>query len=365
LKQIKFEEYYNKILGSWLGRVAGDQIGAPVEFRPYIFIKHKYGIINSYLKPVDINFVNDDEMYEICALIALEKYGSALKSKDIAKIWVNHLYRDNYTAENAALKNLRNGIEPPKSAINKNIWYDAIGAQMRADIWGLICPGCPEMAKYYAEIDGSISHAGIGIEGEIFVAILISNAFFETNIRKNIQNAITYLPTREKSAYTDIVLTAIDLYDQYPNNFRKARQYFMKYWSKVRKELKNKADCRRRYKFLNRLISGVHILPNAGFIIFSLLYGRDNKEDPLGLSICTAAMLGLDTDCNCGNVGAIIGAQIGAKKIKPNWSKPLKNTFNTYVKGHENWKISELALRIAKVGKQICETKCKSFVRIE
>ncbi|GAG55831.1 unnamed protein product, partial [marine sediment metagenome] len=130
----------------------------------------QYGTIDSYLKPVDVNYVNDDEMYEICALIALEKHGIDLSSKDIAKEWVDRLYNQTFTAERVALKNLKKGIEPPKSGITKNIWYDAIGAQMRADIWGQICPGCPRMAKYYAEIDGSISHAGIGIDGEVYIA---------------------------------------------------------------------------------------------------------------------------------------------------------------------------------------------------
>ena len=29
--QISSKVYYNKVLGSWLGRVAGDFVGAPVE----------------------------------------------------------------------------------------------------------------------------------------------------------------------------------------------------------------------------------------------------------------------------------------------------------------------------------------------
>ncbi len=365
MKQIKFENYYNKVLGSWIGRVAGDHVGAPIEFKPYDFIMQQYGTIDSYLKPVDVNYVNDDEMYEICALIALEKHGLDISSKDIAKEWVDRLYTQNFTAERVALKNLRKGIEPPKSGITKNIWYDAIGAQMRADIWGQICPGCPRMAKYYAEIDGSISHAGIGIDGEVYVAILISNAFFEKDIRKNIHNSIKFFPLREESRYTDMIFKAIELYDENPNDFRKARKKLMEYWNTIRVELVQKANVRRKREFLNHeILSGVHVLPNAGFIILSLLYGANTKEDPLGRSICIAAMLGLDTDCNCGNVGAIVGAQIGAEMIKSKWRKPLKDTFNTYVKDYEHWKISELASRIAKIGKQICETKCKDIVNI-
>ncbi len=116
---------------------------------------------------------------------------------------------------------------------------------------------------------------------------------------------------------------------------------------------------KRRIMFLNKYISAVHVLPNTGIIILSLLYGAENQEDPLGKSICTAAMMGMDTDCNCGNIGAIIGAQIGDKKISVKWKEPLQDTFSTYVKGHEKWKITELAKRVSEIGMKIVKEKCK------
>ena len=75
-------------------------------------------------------------------------------------------------------------------------------------------------------------------------------------------------------------------------------------------------------------------------------------------------MMGLDTDCNCGNIGAIIGAQLGAEKIPSKWKDPLKDTFSTYVKGYEKWKITELAQRIAIIGKKVITEKCESQIKI-
>jgi ADP-ribosylglycohydrolase len=106
------------------------------------------------------------------------------------------------------------------------------------------------------------------------------------------------------------------------------------------------------------------VLPNIGIIILSLLYGALDKEDPLGRSICIAAMMGLDTDCNCGNIGAILGAQLGAEKIPSKWKDPLQDTFSTYVKGYEKWKITELAQRIADIGKKVIKEKCSGTVEI-
>ena len=97
MKEITSEEYYNKVFGSWLGRVAGDFVGIPVELKSYASIKAKYGDIISYPEPIDLNHVNDDEMYEIIALIALEKYGIDLTAEKIAREWVSLLKREDFT----------------------------------------------------------------------------------------------------------------------------------------------------------------------------------------------------------------------------------------------------------------------------
>jgi ADP-ribosylglycohydrolase len=372
--KISSKEYYNKVLGSWLGRVVGDFVGAPVEFQPYSLIKEKYGDITYYPEPIELNQVNDDEMYEICALIALERHGINLTAKNIAQEWVNLLYKLNFTAEEVALKNLRNGIWPPESGLNNNFYYDAIGAQMRADIWGQIAPGCPEIAKNYAKLDGCISHADIGIEGEVFVAVLLSQAFFENNIKTNIDSALKFIPPAEESLYTQMIKTSIKIYEQNSDDFRNAREALIDYWNDVRKNKLDKSGIkgslsesilnRKRKMFLKGAYSGVHVLPNIGIIILSLLYGAQDKVDPLGRSICIAAMMGLDTDCNCGNIGAIMGAQLGADKIPSKWKDPLEDTFSTYVKGYEKWKISELAQRISDIGKKVIKEKSQDILRI-
>ncbi len=368
MKEISSAEYEEKVLGSWIGRVVGDHVGAPLEFRPHGEIQEKYGNLSYYPQPVDPDYVNDDEMYEICALIALEKHGIDLTARDIAQEWIDLLYKLNFTAEQVALKNLRKGIWPPESGIINNMYHDAIGAQMRADIWGQISPGCPKMAKFYAEIDGSISHAGIGIEGEIFIAVLIANAFFEKDIMKNIELALKVFPPKEESLYVQMVQKALSIHGEYPQDFRKGRELLIDYWDDVRvnKLIADPTSTKKRNrKFLNEVVSGVHVLPNAGIIVLALLYGRDNQEDILGSSICIAGMMGLDTDCNCGNIGAIIGAQLGASQIPDKWKDPLENKFSTYVKGHEKWKISNLAKRISEIGKKVVKNKCLDSVNIK
>ncbi|MBY9005110.1 MAG: ADP-ribosylglycohydrolase family protein, partial [Candidatus Lokiarchaeota archaeon] len=354
---------------SWLGRIAGDFIGAPLELRPIKIIERRYGEIKYYPKKIDLTYVNDDEMYEIIALIALEKYGLDLTAKDIALEWVKLLKYDKavFTAEKVALNNIRSDIFPPESGTHNNSYFDFIGAQMRADIWGQIAPGCPEIVKHYCEMDGSISHAGVGIEGEIFVALLVSNAFFENNIRQNIEQSLTFLPNENESLYTKTVKKAIFLYEQNPDDFRKAREILItEYWRKVKEDLIHKEPSGEsdRAKILKGIESKVHVIPNIGIIVLSLLYGAQDKVDPFGRSICIAGMMGYDTDCNCGNIGAMLGAKLGADNIPLKWKDPLQDTFSTYVKGHEKWKISELSRRIGNIGVKVLKEKCSEVVRL-
>ncbi len=360
MRDLTSNEYYNKVHGSWIGRVAGDFVGAPLELRPIKTIERRYGEIRDYPKKINLNYVNDDEMYEIIALISLEKYGLDLTAKDIALEWVNLLKYDKavFTAEKVALNNIISSILPPESGIHNNPYFDFIGAQMRADIWGQIAPGCPDIVKHYCEMDGSISHAGIGIEGEIFVALLISNAFFENDIRENIEQTLSFLPNESESLYTKTVKKAIYLYEQNTDDFRQAREVLInEHWRKIKEELINSELTfeTERALILKGIESKIHVLPNIGIIVLSLLYGAQDKEDPLGRSICVAGMMGYDTDCNCGNIGAILGARLGAEKIPSKWREPLQDTFSTYVKGHEKWKISELARRVANMGENVAQ----------
>ena len=116
MMEISYKEYYNKVLGAWIGRVAGDFVGVPVELKSYDDIKERYGDITDYPEPIDLNHVNDDEMYEIIALIALEKYGIDITAKEIAQEWKNLLSREDYvfTAEKIALNNLKANIKADK-----------------------------------------------------------------------------------------------------------------------------------------------------------------------------------------------------------------------------------------------------------
>ena len=356
------DEYYDKVFGAWLGRVVGSHFGAPLEFRPFSYTQRKYCMggqkeITGYVRRVNPDQVNDDEIYEIVGLVALEEKGIDITSADIAREWDKRLYKMQFSAEKVALNNIRKGLMPPDCAseANGNIWYDAIGGQMKADIWGLIAPNCPEVAAHYAEIDGKVAHQGVGVEGEIFIAGMVSNAFHEPDVKRLIRESLELLPP--ESAYRQFVETTVSIQQKH-RNWKPAREEMLREWRRIRGTLRKGASFKRRFVYPNGFASGLHVLPNAGIIVLSLLYGAGDAVDPFGRAICIGGMMALDTDCNCGNLGAIMGTILGAKGIPSNWSEPLNDTFHTYVRGYEHWKISELASRICNVGKSIVAVKC-------
>lgn len=53
-----------------------------------------------------------------------------------------------------------------------------------------------------------------------------------------------------------------------------------------------------------------------------------------------------------------MGITLGARGIPSAWKDPLEDTFHTYVKGYEHWKISELARRICEAGKRVIAATC-------
>lgn len=356
MKLLNRLEYYDRVYGSWLGRCIGSALGAPIEFRPYKYIKLRYGEITNYVKPVKTAVYNDDEMYEIVALLALERHGIDLTPEMIGEEWLRELWTMMYTAEIVAYKNMRKGLMPPLSGQKEhNHYFDFIGGQMKADIWGQIAP-CSDVAARYAHIDGCVAHDGDGILGEVFVAVLVSLSFLNPDIRENIERAIQFIPA--ESAYLRFVKLANKLHAEHPN-WRDASRELIKHWKKYRKKLAAGSSLKRKM-ILFSPISGVHVLPNAGIIVLSLLYGQGDFER----SICIAAMCALDTDCNCGNVGAIMGAIYGAHKIPNKWKLPLHDTFKTKTRSLEEIKISELAQRVCKIGEKVIEAKCKDLALV-
>ena len=88
---------------------------------------------------------------------------------------------------------------------------EQIGGQIFIDTWGLVAPGNPDLAAKLAKEAASVTHGGNGIYGGIFIAVCISYAFVEKDIKKIIEKGLSYIPS--DCEYTRAVRAVMKFYD--------------------------------------------------------------------------------------------------------------------------------------------------------
>lgn len=267
---------------------------------------------------------DDDTSYQIVGLDTLERNGPDISSILIAKEWAAHVpdWIPEYLAEGLALKRIKSGIMPPASGDHPI--GEAIGGQMKGEIWGQICPGRPDLAAEYSRRDGVVAHCRNGVFGEQFVAVMMSSAFKEKNSRKLMDIGLAHIPS--DSQYANVVREVAGRYDKGDD------------WHNVRNDLIAKYP---------NMCNPVYA--DAGVITIAILYGKGDFNKTINI----AASCGSDTDCDTATAGALVGCIIGADAIPSKWKEPIDNQFRCFAIGLENWKITDLCKRIQLIAKKV------------
>jgi ADP-ribosylglycohydrolase len=309
-------EYLDRIYAGWLGKIIGIRLGAPVEGWTYRKIKNVYGELDHY--PVDYRdfAADDDSNGPLFFLRALEDGRGKfdLKSQAVGDALLNYAPFEHgffwwggygVSTEHTAYLNLRSGIPAPRSGSveqNGSAVAEQIGGQIFIDTWGLVCPGNPDLAAKYAREAAGATHGGNGVYGGIFVASCIAYGFEEQDIRKIIEKGLSYLPA--DCEYVRVVRAVMDFHKKKPENWRDCFDYIFANFG------------------YDRYPGNCHIIPNIAVMILGLLYG----EGDFSRSITITNLCGWDTDCNVGNVGAIMGVVCGLEGIDyDKWRKPIND----------------------------------------
>lgn len=310
------EGYIERLYAGWYGKLIGVRFGAPIEGWSYEAIQRIFGELNSY--PVDYKdfAADDDSNGPMFFLRALEDYGINATAEQMGLTWLNYVseckgffWWGGYgrSTEHTAYLNLKNGIPAPRSGSigqNGKAVAEQIGGQIFIDTWGLVAPGNPALAAEYARKAASVSHDGSGIYGGIFTAAAISAAFVERDIVKVIYTALSYVP--EDSHYMCMAKDVIQFWKEHPKNWRDGFHFV-----------------KDNYGY-DRYPGVCHMIPNAAVMLLSMLYGGGDFDNTI--SICN--MCGWDTDCNVGNVGAIMGVLVGLEGINyDKWIAPIRDFF--------------------------------------
>ncbi|NBE52710.1 ADP-ribosylglycohydrolase family protein [Streptomyces boluensis] len=335
----------DRIHGGWLGRIAGNMLGKPVEqgetwTRPRIdrYLRRADALpLTDYLpepadpgdaadlRPewrdcvrgrIDGSCRDDDIDYTILGLDLLTGHGFGFSTEQVGELWLRRLpYRQTFTAERVAYRNLVDGLRPPLTATRDNPYQEWIGALIRADIFGLTRPGMPRRAAALAHKDAVLSHTGNGVYGAMWAAALVSAAFTAPDPRAALGEALAVIPAScrlARSVRRVLALHAADV----P-------------WSDTLDLVERETAG----------LSWIHSVPNAAVITAGLLYGDDDFTRTVALTV----RAGLDTDSNGATAGAVAGVRCGAAALPPQWVTPLRDRVRSAVFGRDGARISELA----------------------
>lgn len=338
----------DRIHGAWLGRIAGCNLGKPVEHRAwdadrlrrYLELAGAYPLLDYIpaLDPMPAGFEfrdswpettrgrvsgsarDDDIDYSILALFLLERHGEGLEHADIAAALLSMLpFHQVFTAERAVYRNLVAGVPLEAAATHRNPYREWIGAQIRADVYGWVHPGAPRPAAELAFRDASFSHTGNGIYGAMWVAALGALAVGAPSIRTAIERSLDHVPPRSRlfEALGDV----LDVHESgasWEDALRHIRQRYGHYFI-------------------------VHTINNAAVVAAGLLWGDHDFSRTVGLTVQGA----WDTDSNGATAGGVIGAFLGAGGLPEHFVGPLEDRVRSAVMGFDGVRISELARRTA------------------
>ncbi|MBQ7901233.1 MAG: ADP-ribosylglycohydrolase family protein [Clostridia bacterium] len=282
------DEMTNKILGCWIGKNIGGTMGTPYEGAQQL------NDISGFNSPKGEPLPNDDLDLQLVWLQAMEDVGpKGMSANVLADYWLSYI-TPHWNEYGIGKSNLEMGLLPPLSGQFKNTWKDSNGAWIRSEIWACLAPGIPNVAVKYAIMDASIDHGlAEGTYAEVFTASLESMAFFESDIRTLVENALTFIPQNCRVARS--VRIVLDSYDKKIP------------WIQVREMLvEDSAD-----------LGWFQAPANVAFTVLGLIYGEGDFKK----SIIYAIDCGDDTDCTGATCGALLGIIMGADKIPADWKE--------------------------------------------
>ncbi|MFA5922674.1 MAG: ADP-ribosylglycohydrolase family protein [Methylococcaceae bacterium] len=334
------------IAGAWLGRCAGCLLGKPIEgaLRPRVrqlLDRFGYEEIPDYiwrlpgLTEADCanfgwqnpwSYINtdsfpgdDDTNYTVMGMLLVQQKGINFTPSDMADFWLENIpLLRTCTAERVAYRNFTNLIEPPESAVVRNPYREWIGARIRADFFGYVALGHPELAAELAWRDASISHVKNGIYGAMWVAAMLAAAINQTDVRRIIEIGLAEIP--EKSRLFEAITDILNRYAA-GASYSETVQYIHRRWDETRPH------------------HWCHSISNAQIVAMGLLYGEGDYEK----AITRTALVCFDTDCNGATVGSIMGMMLGARALPEKWTGVMNDTIHTDLPGYQTTRISKLS----------------------
>ena len=364
---ISQRELREKIEGFWLGQLVGNYMGFPFEFvfsdEPApIFIDRYYNVtdsagikmnhtdrrgnVNLFADALGGAWSDDDTDIEFVTLHAVEEHGLDINYQQITNAWKEHINRFIWVSNRKARDLMEEGLVAPDTGAKENnpFWF-AIDPQLVNEIWSAFYPGMVDKAVNRAEWGARITSDEWGTHPTIFYAALYSGAFFEKDIAKLYDMAMTYVP--DDSPFKQGLKDVRAWHSQH-RNWKVTRSLIRDHYLEYPKEVEDPW-----YHEVSAMINGL-----CGAM--AILYGEGDFLKTTGIAVSA----GYDCDNQGATCAGLIGVLNGAKAIprelthevgyNDSWELPFNNQYINYSRdGLPNMTpISEIVDRILAVSEK-------------
>lgn len=321
--------YRSRARGCLLGLAVGDALGGPTEGKSQEAIRRQWGRVRGYLGEQQTG--SDDTEYALLNARFLLKHGSCISAALIAGGWRAEVlsrqnsYKGAGFSEMLAMRNLKEGLEPPESGMHLHSWSD--GLAMRVAPFGIVAAGRPELAAELARMDGSVTHSGEGVYGGQAVAAAIAVAVEGRTLSAIIDAARAAIP---QDSWTRRAMDRAVACGGASSDVWSALEPLWKtvvtpayFWS--------------------------DIAPEAVALAFGLIVAArgDFNEAVLG-----GVNIGRDTDTIAAIAGAILGGQQGEQAIPAVWSERVMVSRGVCLQTVRDMNIVETADQLAELSRR-------------
>ncbi len=284
--ELTAEVLEDKLRGGLLAQLFGNLNGLPHEFK-YI---QEPGQLETYTPDLaEGAHTDDDTDLEWVYIWRMQQAGEAfLSPSEIAGLWRAHINRGIWCANAYARQLMELGLEPPltgRSALNPWSSFN-ISGQFICESFGLVAPAMPQSAARLG-----LNYTHVTIDGEpaqatqLFTA-MIAEAYLDSRLDRIIAAGLEALdPASELRGIVDQVRA---WHEQYPQDWRQARELIRQSWARHGGEPSRDGN-------------GYEL--NTACTIAALLYGDGFLAETLQI----AFNLGWDCDNNAATAATILG----------------------------------------------------------
>ena len=292
--RLTIAEYEDRVLAAWTGQIIATLMGFQFEHKTAstLWVDH-------FPKAYEVAPVDDDYYYELVALRGFERYGIDMTVDELGAQWKENAAGSWGSSEQARLL-LAQGIKGSETGHPRNnkLWF-TIGPQFSADIYGLLAPGDANLAGRLARAYGRINGHAEAVDGAVFIAGMVSNAFRTTDSRAVVHDAARLIhPSSPYRQALDLVISMAD------SNHR-PEAIFQAVEDRWHIE----------YPATNNAVA------NGALVATSVWFGEGDFLKTVNLAYRAGDFT--DADCNAANAAAVVGAMHGMKALPRALVEPL------------------------------------------